>query len=234
MIDTTAGRASTALVRKPAPRPVRHRLGGVVLLLGALTVLVGIASGPGGRWVDRPPAPNSLAREAVRKLLRTGETMSGAGSRPFAASLARAPYIVIDTHTNRLYWRTGDSVLFQMFCSTGTGAELDDPASARSWRFDTPRGVFTVDAMAPEPLWRKPDWAFIEEGEPVPDSDAERIDPDALGGYSIGFGDGYFIHGTLYERLIGVAVTHGCVRLAADDLASLYRRVEIGTRVVIF
>lgn len=223
-----------AFVRNSGPRPVRHRLGGVVLLLGALAVLVTIASGPGGRWVDQPPAPNSLAREAVRKLSRTGVRMSAAGSRPSAASAMRMPYIVIDTHTNRLYWRTRDSVLYQMLCSTGTGAELDDPESERSWRFDTPRGVFTVDAMASDPLWRKPDWAFIEEGEPVPGRAAERIDPDALGDYSIGFGEGYFIHGTLYERLIGVAVTHGCVRLAADDLEVLYRHVEIGTKVVIF
>lgn len=203
-----------------------------MLLLGALAALVAMASGSGGRWVDRPPAPNSLAREAMRKLSRTEEAMSPAG--PTREALA--PYIVIDTHTNRLYWRTRDSVLYQMLCSTGTGAELDDPGSERSWRFDTPRGVFAVDAMAPDPLWRKPDWAFIEEGEPVPgrDADAERIDPDALGNYAIGFGDGYFIHGTLYERLIGVAVTHGCVRLPADDLEALYRRVEIGTKVVIF
>lgn len=205
-----------------------------MLLLGTLAALIAIASGSGGRWVDRPPAPNSLAREAVRKLSRTEIANSSDGPQRSTVPDALAPYIVIDTHTNRLYWRTRDSVLYQMLCSTGTGAELDDPESERSWRFDTPRGMFTVDAMAPDPLWRKPDWAFIEEGEPVPGRASERIDPDALGDYSIGFGDGYFIHGTLYERLIGVAVTHGCVRLPADDLETLYRRVEIGTKVVIF
>ena len=61
MSSTTLRRDTVGLVRDRGPIPGRYRVGGVVLLLGALAVLVAIASGPGGRWVDRPPAPNSLA-----------------------------------------------------------------------------------------------------------------------------------------------------------------------------
>jgi L,D-transpeptidase YbiS len=84
------------------------------------------------------------------------------------------------------------------------------------------------------PWWRKPDWAFVEEGIPLPDRESERLDNKMMGDYAIGFGDGYFIHGTIYERLLGMAVTHGCVRLASDDLQTVYEKVHIGTLVFIF
>jgi L,D-transpeptidase YbiS len=55
-----------------------------------------------------------------------------------------------------------------------------------------------------------------------------------LGAFAMGFGDNYYIHGTIYERLLGVNVTHGCVRLGSDDLKKLYDMVPIGTPVYIF
>ena len=146
----------------------------------------------------------------------------------------KKPYVVIDRYCNRLYLRTGDSILLEAQCSTGSGAELTDSASGRQWQFATPSGVFVVHSKLENPWWRKPDWAFIEEGEPIPGSDADRLDPEMLGEYALGFGDGYFIHGTIYERLLGVSVTHGCVRLGADDLRKLYRQVGIGTLVYVY
>jgi L,D-transpeptidase YbiS len=208
------------------------------LIVGSLIVAFSLAaSNPAGRWVDPPPPPNSLAREAERKLAALVDHVQGPEVHrdgPIVTEPPTSPYVVIDTHTNRLYWRTADTVLLDLLCSTGTGAELDDPDDDRRWRFDTPRGIFAISAMAADPIWRRPDWAFIEQGEAIPDSAAARLDPDALGGYAIAFGDGYYIHGTISERLIGVAVTHGCIRLAAADLANLYSYVSIGTPVVIF
>jgi L,D-transpeptidase YbiS len=55
-----------------------------------------------------------------------------------------------------------------------------------------------------------------------------------MGDYALGLGNGYFIHGTLYKRMLGRNVSHGCVRLGDEDLAHLYRNVPIGTRVFIF
>ena len=146
----------------------------------------------------------------------------------------KAPYIVIDRYVNKLYLRTRDKILLEALCSTGTGNELTDTLGGKSWIFDTPQGVFTVNAKLENPWWRKPDWAFIEEGKAVPKDDRERFDSEMLGEYAIGFGDGYYIHGTLYERLLGVNVTHGCVRLGTRDLRFLYSRVKIGTRVYVY
>ncbi|MEW5794967.1 MAG: L,D-transpeptidase [Candidatus Zixiibacteriota bacterium] len=141
------------------------------------------------------------------------------------------PYVVIDRYANRLYYRTEDTVLLSADCSTGSGAELIDTLTGRHWKFDTPVGVFFADSKLEGPWWRKPDWAFIEEGEEIPLTDEERMDPYVMGEYAIGFGDGFFIHGTLYERLLGVSVTHGCVRLGEKDLEYLYNRVQYGTYI---
>jgi hypothetical protein len=144
------------------------------------------------------------------------------------------PYIVIDTHANILSLRTEDSVLFKGVCSTGSGGELIDSLTSRRWSFGTPRGVFKVTSKLADPWWRKPDWAFLEDNEPIPSDPSQRLDPEMLGAYAMGFGDNYYIHGTIYERLLGVSVTHGCVRVGSDDLKKLYDMVPIGTPVYIF
>jgi hypothetical protein len=144
------------------------------------------------------------------------------------------PYIVIDTHANLLSLRTEDSVLFKGICSTGSGGELVDSLTGRRWSFGTPRGVFKITSKLVDPWWRKPDWAFIEESEPIPTDPSQRLDPEMLGAFAMGFGNDYYIHGTIYERLLGVSVTHGCVRLGFDDLKKLYDMVPIGTPVYVF
>ncbi len=144
------------------------------------------------------------------------------------------PYIVIDTHANLLYLRTEDSIFFKGNCSTGSGGELIDSLTDRRWSFATPRGVFKVTSKLADPWWRKPDWAFLEENEPIPSDPNERLDSEMLGAFAMGFGDNYYIHGTIYERLLGVNVTHGCVRLGSEDLKKLYDKVPIGTPVYIF
>jgi len=55
-----------------------------------------------------------------------------------------------------------------------------------------------------------------------------------LGRYALDLGDGYLIHGTSDPKSIGRAVTHGCIRLADDDIEWLYRNVPMGTVVQIY
>ncbi len=219
----------------------------LLILVPPLVLVSGIAysaitSPKAYSWKEPPIPDNSLAMQAQRKLNPEPEdepvdksakiTKKGKKKAQRQANF-KGPYIVIDTHTNRIYWRTQDAILYEALCSTGTGSELVDTVGGRVWRFHTPRGIFAVESRATEPWWRKPDWAFIEEGEPIPDDPSDRLDPEVMGDYAIGFGDGFFIHGTLYERLIGVAATHGCVRLTATDLDYFYKKITMGTPVVI-
>lgn len=146
----------------------------------------------------------------------------------------KKPYLVVDTHANRIFLRTAEKVLIEATCSTGSGGEYVDRATGRRWIFDTPRGVFTITTKTRQPWWRKPDWAFLEEGEPIPPDERQRFDPEMMGEYALGFGNGYFIHGTVYERLLGISVTHGCVRVGSKDLRKIYSAVPIGTALYIF
>jgi L,D-transpeptidase YbiS len=144
-------------------------------------------------------------------------------------------YVVVDTARNRLYLKRGEKTLYTVIVSTGSGARLIDPRDpSQGWRFDTPHGVFTITSKLLNPVWNKPDWAFLEEGQPVPTESADRIESGVLGQYALGFGDGYFIHGTLYTRLLGTNVTHGCIRLGDEDLRHVFHVVPIGATVIIF
>jgi L,D-transpeptidase YbiS len=144
-------------------------------------------------------------------------------------------YIVVDTAHNRLYVKRGKDTLLTAVASTGSGTILDKPDQPGSqWIFDTPRGGFTIQSRLTNPVWVKPDWAFLEEGMRVPSNPAERVEPGILGDYALGFGKGYFIHGTLYPRLLGKNVTHGCIRLSDDDLKTIYKLAKVGTPLMIF
>ena len=55
-----------------------------------------------------------------------------------------------------------------------------------------------------------------------------------LGKYRLNLGDGYLLHGTPYKESIGLAATHGCVRLRDEDIEWLYEHVPVGTKVFIY
>ena len=143
-------------------------------------------------------------------------------------------YIVVDTAANRLTLRKGTTVVRDVVVSCGSGDVLDEPGGTRRWTFDTPRGGFAVQSKLVNPTWIKPDWAFIEEGEKPPADYNSRIDNDSLGDFALGFGDGFFIHGTLYTRLLGRNVTHGCIRVGDKDLKTVFETVGLGTRIYIY
>lgn len=146
----------------------------------------------------------------------------------------KGTYLVIDTAKNRLYVKKGEQTLKEVVVSTGSGSILNDPTGKRQWIFDTPRGERSIQSKTTNPVWTKPDWAFIEEGEDVPKSFKDRMEEGVLGDYAFHLGDGYMIHGTLYTRLLGRNVTHGCVRVGDKDLKELYDTTPIGTKVIIF
>jgi L,D-transpeptidase YbiS len=101
--------------------------------------------------------------------------------------------------------------------------------------FKTPRGQYHVQTKTVNPVWKKPDWAFVEAGLPVPPvGHRSRYEYGVLGDYSLSIGNGYLIHGTLYQRFLGLPVTHGCVRLNDEDLASVYYSLSEGSKVFIY
>jgi L,D-transpeptidase YbiS len=147
----------------------------------------------------------------------------------------RGVFIVIDQTHNRIYLKKDDTVLLEGICSAGSGLVLKESGGKkREWVFDTPRGRFEVLTRLKNPVWAKPDWAFVEEGEPIPRKAADRLDYGTLGEYALYFGNGFMIHGTLYERLLGRAVSHGCIRVGRDDLRKVWAATTIGTPIYIY
>jgi len=180
-------------------------------------------------WSAGPEAQQVSAAEAKRLPAK----VAGLTKR-LKALTPRSIYILIDTAENRLYLKKGDEVVREAVVSCGSGGILKEPNGKRSWVFDTPRGQFHVESKLTNPYWVKPDWAFIEEGEPIPKIFEDRIAEGELGDYALGFGKGYFIHGTLYTRLLGRNVTHGCVRVGDEDLKTVFQTVGLGTRILVF
>jgi lipoprotein-anchoring transpeptidase ErfK/SrfK len=155
-------------------------------------------------------------------------------ARRLKALAPRGKYIVVDTAENRLFVMNDQKILKEVIVSCGSGDILEEPGGTRKWIFDTPRGEFSVTSKLVNPTWIKPDWAFIEEGEKPPADYNDRIDNDSLGEYALGFGDGFFIHGTLYTRLLGRNVTHGCVRVGDRDLRDVFMTVPMSARIYIY
>ena len=146
----------------------------------------------------------------------------------------KTSYIVVNTFNNHFYLYKNKNLIRDGLCSTGSYIKLEGEGE-QQWIFKTPRGEFKIRGKTTYPVWKKPDWAFIEEGLPVPSKNhSSRFEYGSLGDYALSLGDGYMIHGTLYQRFLGMPVTHGCVRLGDDDLKQVFNTLVIGSRVYIF
>ena len=55
-----------------------------------------------------------------------------------------------------------------------------------------------------------------------------------LGKFRLDMGEGFLLHGTPYKDSIGMAATHGCVRMRDDDIEWLYDHIPVGTKVYIY
>jgi L,D-transpeptidase YbiS len=214
-------------------------VGGTILLVLAIAGLAGYGTGyafrPAGGQDASAVAPEVPADpKALRAMQRKLDQRQKALLATLDKKKPRGLYIVIDQTQNRLYLMKDEQVLHEIKCSAGSGMLLQETATGRKWVFDTPRGVFKVMNKINNPVWKKPDWAFVEEGKPIPKNEDDRFDYGVLGAYALYFGNGYMIHGTLYENLIGRSVTHGCIRLGRDDLKVVWDAAPIGTPIYIY
>lgn len=208
----------------------QKRLAVSLLVVGLLAL--GACEDSGSRSLESRTSDNeAVGQPSLSTLQRQYESLK----RQLARQVPGGAYIVVDTARNHLYIKRGKEVILDAVASTGSGVILDKPDQPGfHWLFDTPRGEFAVQTRLTNPVWIKPDWAFLEEDQDIPLNPADRMEPGVLGDYALGFGKGYFIHGTLYTRLLGKNVTHGCIRLADDDLRTTYKLAKIGTPVMIF
>jgi len=144
------------------------------------------------------------------------------------------PYIVVNTTYNRFRLYKNRKQVREGFCSTGSYTLLKSH-DKRQWIFHTPKGMYKVLGKVTNPVWRRPDWSYVEEGLPIPSAnDPSRWEAGVLGDYALSIGDGYLIHGTIYKRFLGMPVTHGCIRMNDDDLEAVYKTLELESKVYIY
>ena len=230
-------------LRREEPRP-RRRLPWLLISIPSVLVLaVGLAAvavagtgyaykGLAGTMPPAPLAPSSATPEKQMTQLRSQQKKL---QTALTKMIPPGTYVVIDQTHNRVYLKKGEEITLEAVCSAGSGLVLlEAAAGGRKWVFDTPRGSFKVIQRRENPVWKKPDWAFVEEGKPIPKSDSDRFEYGMLGEYALSFGNGYMMHGTLYERLLGRSVTHGCIRIGRDDLRVVWRDCPLGTRIFIY
>ena len=86
--------------------------------------------------------------------------------------------------------------------------------------------------MAEWPDWHPP--AEMIERQPYLPRFMAGGESNPLGARALYLGKTlYRIHGTNQPSTIGSFVSSGCIRLINDDIADLYSRVQVGTRVVV-
>ena len=155
-------------------------------------------------------------------------------SLKFNAYTSGQSYIVINTTENRFFLYRNKKLIREGFCSSGSYTMLQTSGN-KKWIFKTPKGKYWIHGKTTNPVWKRPDWSFVEEGSPIPPKDDfSRYEYGVLGDYALAIGDGYLIHGTIYKRFLGMPVTHGCVRLNDEDLKVIFNTLNIGSKVYIF
>ncbi len=110
------------------------------------------------------------------------------------------------------------------------------PVSIGKMDWRTPLGITHVIQKQKDPSWYPPESVrkeHAEAGDPLP----TKVDPgpdNPLGAYAMRLAAGkgtYLIHGTNNPIAVGLAVTHGCIRMYPDDVEALFPLVAVGTPV---
>ena len=102
--------------------------------------------------------------------------------------------------------------------------------------WSTPEGTTKVVGKTKNPTWFPP--ASVrkehrEAGDPLP----ARVPPgpdNPLGAYKMTLGwPSYLIHGTNKPYGVGMRSSHGCIRFYPEDIARLFDKIPVGTKVTV-
>jgi L,D-transpeptidase ErfK/SrfK len=108
------------------------------------------------------------------------------------------------------------------------------PVSIGKMDWRTPLGLTHVIQKIKNPVWYPPESVRKEHlaaGDPLPPKVPSGPDnPLGLFAMRLAAGNGtYLIHGTNNPIAVGLAVTHGCIRMYPDDVEALFPLVPVGT-----
>jgi L,D-transpeptidase ErfK/SrfK len=110
------------------------------------------------------------------------------------------------------------------------------PVSIGKMDWKTPLGVTRISNKQKNPSWYPPESVRKEHaanGEKLPAVVGPGPD-NPLGAYAMRLAitpGAYLIHGTNNPLAVGMAVTHGCMRMYPEDIEALFPQVPVGTPV---
>jgi len=128
--------------------------------------------------------------------------------------------IVVRTGERRLYLILGNGQTRSYTVGVGM--------AGKTWT-----GVSYVSGKYLKPAWSPP--ADIRRDKPhLPNviPGGSRSNPMGVAAMTLSGGE-YAIHGTNQPGSIGGSVSYGCIRMHNADIMDLYRRVSVGTKVVV-
>jgi lipoprotein-anchoring transpeptidase ErfK/SrfK len=210
--------------RRPSPRVTN-----ALVLAGALLIapvvftseasaqVLGYASAPQSAF----PSDNMMVAPGEPSLTDDGSVLPERLRRTIVSlDTSEAPgTIIIDTGNTALYFVLGQGRAIRY--GVGVGRE------GFTWA-----GVQTISHKAEWPDWHPP--AQMIARQPYLPRFMAGGPGNPLGARAMYLGSSeYRIHGTNDPSTIGKFVSSGCIRLTNEDVADLFSRVNIGTRVVV-
>lgn len=137
--------------------------------------------------------------------------------------------IVVNLPEHRLYYYPKPN-------RDGSRQVITYPVSIGKMDWRTPLGLTHVIQKQKNPVWYPPESVRKEHaaaGDPLPAFVPSGPDnPLGLFAMRLAAGNGtYLIHGTNNPIAVGLAVTHGCIRMYPDDVAALFPLIPVGTPV---
>jgi hypothetical protein len=137
--------------------------------------------------------------------------------RPAITRATFGPVIVIRRNSHRLYLYRGAKLVRALAVSTGRRSS------------PTPLGRFRIVTKARRPWWYPPASAWAKGAEPIPPGRGNPLGTRWMGLSAPEVG----IHGTPDAASVGYSRSHGCVRMYLPQAEWLFRRVRVGTPVII-
>jgi lipoprotein-anchoring transpeptidase ErfK/SrfK len=202
-------------------------------LLLAPAILSSGASAQGrGQVLGYASAPQSSLQSDGMMLapVQPGLTDEGDGSSGVVPERLRRAVIALDTREapGTVLIDTGNTALYYVL---GQGRAIRYGVGVGREGF-TWSGVQTISRKAEWPDWHPP--AEMIARQPYLPRFMAGGPGNPLGARAMYLGSSqYRIHGTNDPSTIGKFVSSGCIRLTNEDVADLFSRVDIGTRVVV-
>ena len=210
--------------RRPSPRAATALLfTGALLLTPA--IFTGAASAQALGYAPAPqtafPSDNMMTAPDDAALPDEGSVVPARLRRTVVAlDTGEAPgTVIIDTGNTMLYYVLGQGRAIRY----GVGVGRD----GFTWS-----GVQTITRKAEWPDWHPPTQMIARQ--PYLPRFMAGGPGNPLGARAMYLGSSeYRIHGTNDPSTIGKFVSSGCIRLTNEDVADLFSRVDVGTRVVV-